>query len=249
MVGVSVDYFYSAPPTACHCICAMAIFPLSTLPPSPLSPPLSLPGVNGARAVVFVLVAGGRGGALRDVECRPQGRALPAGQAAAGRGVGGELPVEPRQGRALPAGQAAAMPAGGWRESYLSSQDKKYVNLPGDRPHLVSAAWAMLALMEADQHLRDPRPLHAAARVLVNGQMEDGDFPQEVRERAGARVLVNGQMEKGIPPGGERSLWVQRVRSEGREVGRALRIPAQVLVNGQMEKAGVPQDVRESCGV
>ncbi|CAI7897568.1 unnamed protein product [Closterium sp. NIES-54] len=29
------------------------------------------------------------------------------------------------------------------------------------------------------QHLRDPRPLHAAARVLVNGQMENGDFPQE----------------------------------------------------------------------
>ncbi|CAI5507087.1 unnamed protein product, partial [Closterium sp. Naga37s-1] len=71
------------------------------------------------------------------------------------------------------------LPAGGWGESYLSSQDKKYVNLPGDRPHLMNTAWAMLALMEAEQHLRDPRPLHAAARVLVNGQMENGDFPQE----------------------------------------------------------------------
>ncbi|CAI5477919.1 unnamed protein product [Closterium sp. Yama58-4] len=71
------------------------------------------------------------------------------------------------------------LPGGGWGESYLSSQDKKYVNLPGDRPHLVNTAWAMLALMEAEQHLRDPQPLHAAARVLVNGQMENGDFPQE----------------------------------------------------------------------
>lgn len=77
---------------------------------------------------------------------------------------------------------------GGWGESYLSCQNKTYVQLtdlqgsvsqgtPID--HIVNTAWAVLALVASGQAERDSAPLHAAARAMMRQQLKNGDFPQQ----------------------------------------------------------------------
>ncbi|KAI3811502.1 hypothetical protein L1987_21226 [Smallanthus sonchifolius] len=71
------------------------------------------------------------------------------------------------------------LPDGGWGESYLSSANKEYTNLDGNRSNLVQSSWALISLIKAGQAKIDSTPIKRGIRLLINSQMEEGDFPQQ----------------------------------------------------------------------
>ncbi|CAO2831851.1 unnamed protein product [Amaranthus hypochondriacus] len=92
------------------------------------------------------------------------------------------------------------LPDGGWAEKYVPQTCTEYVNLEGNRSNLVQTSCALLSLIKAGYGEVDPTPIEKGIKLLINSQMEDGDFPQQEFNGLIIGITLNYALFRNIYP-------------------------------------------------
>ena len=91
--------------------------------------------------------------------------------------AGGESPTSPALQKACKFLLSKQNGDGGWGESYKACVTKQFVQK--GESQVVNTAWATLALLKAEYHRVDPKPIEKAIKFLLGRQQAHGDWEQE----------------------------------------------------------------------